>query len=100
MIMLSVLPDGHSLQSRATVGHVNDAADYLLPKDVSRRFGRRLRELRCLRNYRLLQMTRDLGIDLGYLQKVEEGKECLSLATLEVIALGINIPLPQLLQEL
>ena len=91
---------GHSLQARPTIGPVTNASNYTLPRDVSRRFARRLRELQCERNYILLRMTWDLGINLGHLRNVEEGKECLSIATLEVIALGMNLPLSQLLQAL
>ena len=79
---------------------LTDAAAYFLPKDVSRSFGRRLRELRRERNYTQLRIAWDFGIDLNHLRNVEDGKEGISLATLEVIALGMSLRLSELLQEL
>lgn len=91
---------GHSLQARATHVLVKDSSNRKLPRDVSRRFGKRLRKLRCEKNYTLLRMMWDFGIDHEYLRNVEEGRECISLATLELIALALKLPLSQLLQEL
>jgi DNA-binding XRE family transcriptional regulator len=74
--------------------------NYFLPKDVSSRFGRRLRELRRERNMTQLRMAVDFGIDRSFISDVERGKKSISLPLLEVIALGMKISLSELLKDL
>ena len=88
----------YSLESAAPA--VADSAAYFLPKDVSSRFGRRLRELRRQRNLTQLRVAVDFGIDRSFLSEVEHGKKAISLPFLEVIALGMNLSLSELLQDL
>lgn len=90
----------HAFQANAPVRTVNDTAAYFLPRDVSSRFGRRLRELRRERNYTQLRVAVDFGIDPSYLSDVERGKKSMSLCMLEVIALGMNLSLSELLKDL
>ncbi len=73
---------------------------YQLPRDVSSRFGLRLRELRRERNMTQLQMATDFGIDRSYISDVERGRKAISLQMLEVIALGFEISLSDLLRGL
>jgi DNA-binding XRE family transcriptional regulator len=68
--------------------------------DVSTRFGARLRELRKLRNMTQLEMAVEFGIDRSYISDVERGRKSISLPTLEVIALGFNMTLSDLLNEI
>ena len=79
---------------------VNNVAAYFLPMEVSRRFGVRLRELRNQRNYTQLRFSVDFGIEQSYLSDVECGRKSASLAMLELIALGMNVPLSELLKDL
>jgi DNA-binding XRE family transcriptional regulator len=71
-----------------------------LPKDIGSRFGARLRDLR--RSHRLTQldMAVTFGIDRSYISDVECGKKGISLATLEVIALGFSMKLSDLFEDL
>jgi transcriptional regulator with XRE-family HTH domain len=69
-------------------------------KDVSCRFGRRLRKLRYERNLTQVQMAVDLGIDRTFISDVERGRKSISLRFLEVIAIGMNISLSELLKDL
>lgn len=71
-----------------------------LPLDISARFGLRLRELRRSRNITQLRMAVDFGIDRSFISDVERGKKSISLVFLEVIALGLKIPLSDLLRDI
>lgn len=71
-----------------------------LPKDVSSRFGNRLRELRRERNMTQLRMATDFGIDRSFISDVERGRKSISLPMLEVIALGMHVSLSDLLRDL
>jgi DNA-binding XRE family transcriptional regulator len=71
-----------------------------LPKDVGSRFGIRLRDLRRSRRLTQLDMAIAFGIDRSYISDVECGKKGISLATLEVIALGFSMKLSDLFEDL
>jgi DNA-binding XRE family transcriptional regulator len=73
---------------------------FFLPIDVSSRFGARLRELRRERNMTQLRMATDFGIDRSFISDVERGRKSISLPMLEVIALGMNMTLSDLLQDI
>ena len=47
-----------------------------------------------------LQMATDFGIDRSYISDVERGRKAISLPMLEVIALGFEISLSDLLKGL
>jgi DNA-binding XRE family transcriptional regulator len=68
-----------------------------LNKDVSSRFGVRLRELRRARNMTQLRMAVDFGIDRSFISDVERGRKSISLPMLEVLALGLDVSLSDLL---
>jgi len=65
--------------------------------DIGTRFGQKLRELRHTRGMTQIDAAVMLGIDRSYLSEVERGKKGISLATLEIIALGFRLPLSDLL---
>ncbi len=67
-------------------------------RDVSSRFGAKLRELRRERNLTQLRMANDFGIDRSFISDVERGRKSISLPMLEVIALGMKLSLSDLLQ--
>jgi DNA-binding XRE family transcriptional regulator len=68
--------------------------------DVGSRFGLRLREFRRCRKITQIQMAVDFGIDRSFISDVENGKKSISLRLLEVIALGLNVSLSELLTGL
>jgi DNA-binding XRE family transcriptional regulator len=76
------------------------AVNDLLPRDISSRFGLRLRELRRSRNMTQLRMAVDFGIDRSFISDVERGKKSISLTFLEVIALGLKLELSDLVRGL
>ena len=69
-------------------------------RDVSSRFGARLRELRRERNLTQLRMANEFGIDRSFISDVERGRKSISLPMLEVIALGMKLTLSDLLQDI
>lgn len=71
-----------------------------LPRDISSRFGRRLRELRQERGMTQLQLAVDFGIDRTFISDVERGRKAISLTTLEILALGFKLSLSDLLRDL
>ncbi|WP_396270678.1 helix-turn-helix domain-containing protein [Granulicella paludicola] len=71
-----------------------------LPRDISSRFGLRLRELRRAHNMTQLRMAVDFGIDRSFISDVERGKKSISLHMLEVIALGMKVSLADLFSGL
>jgi transcriptional regulator with XRE-family HTH domain len=77
------------------------AAPHRFPhREIGIRFGLRLRDLRRSRGLTQLDMAIAFGIDRSYISDIECGKKGISLATLEVISLGFNIPLSDLLADL
>lgn len=68
-------------------------------QDIGTRFGQRLRELRRTQRMTQLDMAVMLGIDRSYLSEVERGRKGISLTTLEIIALGFNLDLSDLLKD-
>jgi len=73
---------------------------YYLPMHVSSRFGARLRELRRARKWTQLRVATDFGIDRTFISDVERGRKSISLPMLEVVALGFEISLSELLRDL
>lgn len=74
--------------------------NFYLPRDVSSRFGVRLRELRRERNLTQLRMAVEFGIDRTFISDVERGRKSISLPMLEVLALGFNLSLSELLRNI
>ena len=76
----------------------------ILPKSQSRtvasRFGQRLRQLRRERNLTQLDMAVTFGIDRSFISDVERGRKSMSLPMLEVVALGLQVSLSDLLRDL
>jgi DNA-binding XRE family transcriptional regulator len=96
---LSGKPASHELSAAPSTGAASRTPFYL-PIDVSSRFGARLRELRRERNMTQLRMATDFGIDRSFISDVERGRKSISLPMLEVIALGMNMSLSDLLQNI
>jgi transcriptional regulator with XRE-family HTH domain len=67
---------------------------------VTSRFGVRLRHLRRERNLTQLRMAEAFGIDRTFISDVERGRKSISLPTLEVVALGLNMTLSELFRDL
>jgi DNA-binding XRE family transcriptional regulator len=98
-VPLAGKPASHEL-SGAPVAGVASRTPFYLPIDVSSRVGARLRELRRERNMTQLRMATDFGIDRSFISDVERGRKSISLPMLEVIALGMNMTLSDLLQNI
>lgn len=77
-----------------------DGTLYFSPSHISSRFGVRLRELRRQRNLTQVRMSVDYGIDRSYLSDLERGRKSISLQFLEVIALGMQMSMSELVKDL
>ena len=73
---------------------------YSPPQDIASRFGAKLRFLRKERAMTQMQMAVDFGIDRSYISDVERGLKAISLPLVEVIAIGMNMTLTELMQDL
>jgi transcriptional regulator with XRE-family HTH domain len=67
-------------------------------REVTHRFGRKLRFMRKSRSMTQLQLAIYLGIDRSYISDVERGRKTLSLPTMEIIAKGFRMSLSDLLK--
>jgi DNA-binding XRE family transcriptional regulator len=74
--------------------------DRVVHYPVSVRFGKRLRELRTERNLSQARMAKVFGIDRTFISDVERGRKAMSLTTLEIVALGLQISLSDLLRDI
>jgi len=69
-----------------------------MAEDVRIRFGRRLRKLRQQRGWTQVEMSEKLGLDRSYLADTEQGKRNISIVNLEIVAIGFELSLSQLLR--
>lgn len=75
------------------------AASASLNADISRRFGARLRTMRCARDLTQQSMALRFGIDRSFISDVERGRKSVSLVTLEILAIGLGVTLSELLAD-
>jgi DNA-binding XRE family transcriptional regulator len=80
--------------------HAQQVSSQSFSHDVGSRFGQRLREFRHSRNITQTRMAVDFGIDRSFISDVERGRKSISLRMLEVIALGMEVSLSDLLAGL
>jgi ribosome-binding protein aMBF1 (putative translation factor) len=71
-----------------------------VPQHVRSRFGARLRQLRQERGLTQRGMAMRFGIDRSFISDVERSQSSISLHTLEVMALGLNPSLSELLARI
>jgi transcriptional regulator with XRE-family HTH domain len=67
---------------------------------IDARFGARMRDLRKERQWTQLYMAIHFGIDRSHLSDVERGRKSMTLSLVEVVALGFEISLSELLDHL
>jgi transcriptional regulator with XRE-family HTH domain len=89
----------NDLNGASVINPPNRGPRNYLSVDVTTRFGERLRKLRVSRCMTQLQMSTFFGIDRSYISDVERGRKSVSLPMLEVIALGFNMTLSELLRD-
>lgn len=64
--------------------------------DICERFGLRIRELRHAKGMSQIELSEKVGIEQPYLSLVENGKTEPCLRNIELIAIGLGIPLGKL----
>jgi ribosome-binding protein aMBF1 (putative translation factor) len=67
---------------------------------IKDRFGTRLRQLRTSRRLSQTDMAVAFGIDRSFISDVERGRKAIGLPILEVIAIGFDVTIAELLKEL
>ncbi|HTV04218.1 MAG TPA: helix-turn-helix transcriptional regulator [Acidobacteriaceae bacterium] len=77
----------------------SDSPQHVLRRDVDWRFGLKLRTLRRQRQWTQSQMAGILGINRSYISEIERGHKSVTLGMLEVIALGLQMSIAELLYE-
>ena len=91
-----------SVQTRAALAgwYRESAAPVTESRDVSARFGQRLRQLRLERRMTQLDMAKRFGIDRSFISDVERGRKSMTLPMLEVIAIGMDMSLSKLFENI
>jgi len=84
---------------RASVPRTPIIPNHPFRRDITSRFGRRLRELRRSNNLTQTAMAERFGIDRSFISDVECGRKSVSLPTLEVMALGFKLSLSDILRD-
>lgn len=69
-------------------------------RDICVRFGQKLRRLRQARGWTQTDMAVHLGMDRSFLSDLERGRREPCLRSLEIIAQGFEMTLPQLMARL
>lgn len=69
-------------------------------QEVSIRFGERVKELRLEHKLTQMEMATRFGLDRSYLSDLERGRKSISLAMIEVVAMGFEISLSELFRGL
>jgi transcriptional regulator with XRE-family HTH domain len=69
-------------------------------KDITIRFGQRLRDLRTERGHSQEEFADRCGLDRTYISGIERGKRNLSLRNLAVIAEALDLTLSELMDGL
>src|ERR1700709_2583336 len=95
----SAAPRSLIIERSPNCAAMRNPSNYYLPRDVSSRFGVRLRHLRQERNLTQLRMAEGFGIDRTFISDVERGRKSISLPMLEVLALGLKMSLSDRLRE-
>ena len=67
---------------------------------IDARFGARIRDLRKERQWTQSYMAIHFGIDRSHISDVERGRKSMTLSLVEVVALGFEISLSELLDHL
>ena len=69
-------------------------------RNITERFGIKLRSLRTRRGWTQVEMAERLGIDRDYISDMERGKKNVCLPTLEILAKGFGLTIAQVLKGL
>jgi transcriptional regulator with XRE-family HTH domain len=68
--------------------------------DICDRFGLRIRELRHAKGMSQIELSEKIGIEQPYLSLVENGKTEPCLRNIELMAIGLDVPLGKLFYPL
>jgi DNA-binding XRE family transcriptional regulator len=90
---------GQPEANRTTLANTCSSINRHVPH-IDSRFGARVRDLRKERQWTQLYMAIHFGIDRSHISDVERGRKSMTLALVEVVALGFGISVSELLDRL
>jgi transcriptional regulator with XRE-family HTH domain len=85
---------------KLTPGVEKESSEYVISRNITARFGVRLRQMRIENNWTQHHMAGHFGIDRTFISDVERGRKSMSLPMLEVVALGMKVSLSDLMRDL
>jgi transcriptional regulator with XRE-family HTH domain len=68
--------------------------------DICKRFGHRIRRLRNEKNISQIALSEKIGIDRAYLSLLENGRKEVCLRVIEMLAIGLDVPLGKMFKDL
>ena len=71
-----------------------------MSRDIVERFGERLRQLREAKGFSQIALAEKMGVEQPGISLVENGKQEPCLRYIELLALGLEIPLARLFKDL
>ncbi|MBZ5503913.1 MAG: helix-turn-helix domain-containing protein [Acidobacteriia bacterium] len=71
-----------------------------MSRDIVVRFGRRLQGLRKTRNMNQTILADKIGTDQATISRIENGKQETCLRFIELLAMGLKVPLSEMFKDL
>ena len=71
-----------------------------MSRDIVVRFGRRIQEIRTAKNINQTILAEKVGTDQSTISRIENGKQEPCLRFIELLAMGLKIPLGELFKDL
>ena len=71
-----------------------------MSRDIVVRFGRRLQGLRKAKNMNQTILADKIGTDQATISRIENGKQETCLRFIELLAMGLKVPLSEMFKEL
>ena len=71
-----------------------------MSRDICKRFGARIKKLRQTKKLSQIALSEKVGIEQAHLSNLERGKKEPGLRVIEMLAIGLDIPLERLFKDL
>jgi transcriptional regulator with XRE-family HTH domain len=71
-----------------------------MSRDICERFGQRIRQLREAKGLSQIALSEKVGVEQPYVSLVENGKQEPCLRNIELLAIGLDVPLGKLFKDL
>jgi transcriptional regulator with XRE-family HTH domain len=71
-----------------------------MSRDICKRFGVRIKKLRQTKKLSQIALSERVGIEQAHLSNLERGKKEPGLRVIEMLAIGLDVPLGKLFKDL